>query len=475
MSRPALLAFFLAILTARAEPKPNVIFMMADDLGYGELGCYGQKIIKTPNIDRLAAEGIRFTSAYAGNAVCAPSRCVLLTGKHPGHAYVRDNMNPLDGSEKKFPFPGQIAIPAKEVTLGELLKGKGYATAAIGKWGLGHHGTSGDPNTQGFDLFFGYLCQVHAHNHYPKFLWRNDQQIPQEGNTRELTGAIHSQDAFVEEALGFLNASKNGPFFLYLPFAIPHLSLQTPDKWLEMYKGKIPEEDYKHVGYLQHPFPRAAYAAMVSHMDDGIGQIMTRVKELGLDDNTLVVFTSDNGPTYDRLGGSDSAFFESAGKFRGLKGGLNEGGIRVPLVARWPGKIKPGTKSDLPIGFYDVMPTVCEIAGAEVPPGIDGISYLPTLLGETDGQKKHDYLYWESPGYGGQQAIRFDAWKAIRQNLVKGKIVTELYHLGHDPGEAHNLAAEKPEIVVRAEEYFKEAHTPSELFPLQSIDIQRQK
>jgi arylsulfatase A len=465
-----LLSLSLATLAAHAETKPNIIFIMADDLGYAELGCYGQKIIKTPHIDRLATEGIRFTDAYSGNAVCAPSRCVLLTGKHPGHAYVRDNLNPIDGSEKKHPFPGQIAIPAEEITIGELLKPQGYATAAIGKWGLGHNGTSGDPNTQGFDLFFGYLCQVHAHSHYPKFLWRNDHQIQQEGNTRELTGARHSQDAFVEEALGFLNAHKDGPFFLYLPFAIPHLSLQTPDKWLEMYKGKIPEEDYKHVGYLKHPFPRAAYAAMVSHMDDGIGQIMARVKELGLDDSTLVVFTSDNGPTYDRLGGSDSEFFKSAGNFRGLKGGLNEGGIRVPLVARWPGKIQPGTQSDLPIGFYDVMPTVCEVTGAETPADIDGISYLPTLLGKSDAQKKHEYLYWESPGYGGQQCVRFGDWKAIRQNLAKGKIVTELYNLADDPGEAQNLAAEEPDLVARAEKYFLDAHTPSALFPLQSID-----
>jgi arylsulfatase A len=469
---PLLLA---SLIPAMAEKKPNIVYIIADDLGYTELGCYGQKIIQTPHIDKLAAEGIKFTDHYSGNAVCAPARCVLLTGKHGGHAYIRDNGDPKDGSTAQFPFPGQSPIPAEEITIPELLKPQGYATGAMGKWGLGHVGTTGDPNKQGFDLFFGFICQRHAHNHYPKYLWRNGEMIPQKGNTRELNGETHSQDEFIREALGFIRDNKDQPFFLYLPAAIPHLSIQTSDKWLDQYKGKIPEADYVHKGYLPHPFPRAAYAGMVSQMDDGVGQVMALLKELKLDDNTLVIFTSDNGPTYDRLGGSDSDFFKSSGAFKGLKGSLYEGGIRVPLIARWPGKIAPGTQSDLPSAFYDVMPTFCDVAGTTAPPEADGISFLPTLLGKTAEQKKHDYLYWEFSSYGGQQAIRMGDWKAIRQNLAKGTIKTELYNLKDDPGEANDRAGEKPDLLKKAEVIFKKAHVPSKKFPLQSIDFEVKK
>ena len=333
-----------------AADRPNIIYLLADDLGYAELGCYGQQWIKTPHIDRLAAEGIRFTQHYSGNAVCAPSRCCLMTGKHPGHAYIRSNGDPkhLGHLKKKYgwEFPGQNPIPASEITIAEMLKQKGYATAAIGKWGLGHFGTSGDPNKQGFDLFYGFNCQRHAHNHYPRFLWRNSIKETLPGNDRTLSGKTYSQDKFTEAALEFIRENKDKPFFLYVPFAIPHLSIQVPEESLAQYKGKIPEADYVHRGYLKHPFPRAAYAAMVSHMDRDVGKITALVKELGLDEKTLIMFSSDNGPAFNRLGGSDSDFFKSAGSFLGLKGSLYEGGIRVPRVARWPGKIKPCTVSD---------------------------------------------------------------------------------------------------------------------------------
>ena len=320
-----------------ADRPPNVILMIADDLGYAELGCYGQKIIQTPNLDRLAADGMRFTQAYSGNAVCAPSRCCLMTGKHPGHAWVRDNGAPnyLDDLAKKYQweYPGQHPIPDEEVTLAEVLKARGYATGAAGKWGLGQVGNTGDPNRQGFDLFYGYYCQGHAHNHYPRFLWRCGVKEYFEGNDgKSLSGKTYAEDKFAEVALDFIRTNKDRPFFLYLPFIIPHVSIQVPEEALAQYRGKIPEEPFtQRDNYVKHPTPRAGYAAMLSYLDRDIGRILGLVKELGLDDNTVVIFSSDNGPTHDRAGGADSAFFKSAGPLRGLKGSLYEGGIRVPL------------------------------------------------------------------------------------------------------------------------------------------------
>ncbi len=461
-----------------SKRPPNVIYLLADDLGYAELGCYGQKWIKTPNIDRIAAEGIRFTNHYSGNAVCAPSRCCLMTGKHPGHAYVRNNGDPkhLQYLKGKFgwEFPGQNPIPNSEVTIAEMLKQKGYATGAMGKWGLGHFGTTGDPNKQGFDLFYGFNCQRHAHNHYPKFLWRNDKKEVLPGNDRTLNGKTYSQDNFTEVALEFINANKDRPFFLYMPFAIPHLSIQVPEESLAQYKGKIPEEDHVHRGYLKHPFPRAGYAAMVSHMDRDIGKIMTLVEKLGLDDNTLILFSSDNGPTFNRLGGSDSDFFKSAGRFRGLKGSLYEGGIRIPLVARWPGKIKPGSVSDHISAFWDIMPTIAEVTGTKTPDNIDGISLAPTLFGKIKDQTKHEYLYWEFRSYGGQQAVRLGNWKGTRQKMLrknnKNPLKIELYDLKKDPGEQHDVASTNPTVVARISSIMRQARIQSKLFPFPPID-----
>lgn len=466
---------------------PNIVLIMADDLGYAEVGAYGQKWIKTPNIDRLAKEGMKFTQAYCGNAVCAPSRCCLMTGKHPGHAYIRSNGDPkhLQHLKPKYgwEFPGQNPIPDAEVTVAEVLKQKGYATAAIGKWGLGHFGTTGDPNKQGFDLFYGFNCQRHAHNHYPKFLWRNRKKEKLPGNDRTLNGKTYSQDKFTEVALEFIRKHKSKPFFLYLPFAIPHLSIQAPAKSLAQYKGKIPEADYKHRGYLKHPFPRAGYAAMVSHMDRDIGKVMALLKSLKLDDETLIIFTSDNGPTFRRLGGSDSDFFESSGPLRGRKGSLYEGGIRVPFIARWPGKIKAGSVSRHQLAFWDVLPTLAELTGAASPARhhggkgvttIDGVSFAPTLLGNLKDQKKHDFLYWEFPSYGGQQAVRMGDWKAVRQNMLrrrnKNPLKIELYNLKTDIGEKHDVAGKHPELVKKFAKVMSEQHTPSKLFPMKPID-----
>lgn len=468
---------------------PNIILFLADDLGYAELGCYGQKIIKTPHIDQLAKEGMKFTNFYSGNAVCAPCRCNLMTGKHPGNAYIRSNSKPenLQHLKAKFgwEFPGQTPIPDSEVTIAEVLKQKNYATAACGKWGLGHVGTTGDPNKQGFDLFYGFNDQVHAHNHYPRFLWRNNKKEILPGNDRTLYGKTYSQDKFTEVGLQFIRDNKEKPFFLYMPFAVPHLSLQVTEESLKQYKGKIKETEYKHHGYLKHPYPHAAYAAMISHMDRDIGKFMALLKELKLDDNTIVIFTSDNGPTYDRLGGSDSEFFQSAGPFRGLKGSLYEGGIRVPMIARFPGKISPDSTSDQVAAIWDFMPTFAELTGTKNPKNIDGISLLPTLFGKANQQQKREFLYWEFPSYGGQQVVRMGDWKGVRQELNgvrsrkrgskkiprrKDPLRIELYNLKTDIGEKNDVAKDHPKLVEKMRKIMQQEHTPSQLFPLKALD-----
>ena len=449
-------------LPAAEQPRArNIVFILADDLGYADLGCYGQKKIRTPHLDRMAAEGLRFTQFYSGSPVCAPSRCVLMTGQHTGHAHVRTNQSVKP--------EGQTPIPADSVTIAKLLKARGYATAAIGKWGLGPTGSSGDPNRQGFDLFYGYNCQGHAHNHYPTYLWRNDQR---EGLNNDGTykGRQHSHDLFETEALKFIQDHKDRPFFLYVPFTIPHVSLQVPEDSLKEYLGQFDDKPYwGEEGYLPHPTPRAAYAAMVTRMDRSVGRILEQLKKLNLDDNTLVIFSSDNGPTHGRVGGADSAFFASAGPLRGLKGSLYEGGIRVPCLVRWPGKVKAGRTSDLPAAFYDVLPTLCAVTGAAPPKDTDGLSFLPTLL-EKGEQQRHEFLYWEFPSYGGQQAVRLGDWKGVRQQLLKGNTRIELYNLADDPGEKTDVAAKHPEIVARIEKVMKEQHRPSELFPIKVLD-----
>lgn len=453
---------FLTPVIAGEKRKPNIIYILADDLGHAELGCYGQKKIKTPNLDKMAAQGLRFTQHYAGNAVCAPSRCVLMTGLHSGHAQIRNN------SEMKP--DGQQPIAADTVTIARLLKLAGYVTGMIGKWGLGMHDSTGDPQKQGFDHFFGYYCQRHAHNHYPTFLWRNAEKVPLAGNPGKATGKQYSHDLFEQEALDFIRKNKDKSFFLYLPFIVSHVALQVPEDSLKEYKGLWDDPPYKGgKGYQPHDHPRAAYAAMVSRMDRTVGRILDLLRELNLDEDTIVIFSSDNGPTHEGVGGSDSIFFLSAGRLRGFKGSLFEGGVRVPMIVRWPGRTQPGRTTDLLSGFQDVLPTLCDIAGAKTPEKLDGLSMLPTILGKGE-QKKHDFLYWEFPGYGGQQAVRMGEWKAIRQNMHKGNLQIQLFNLKADEGETTDVAGQNPAMLERALRIMREQHTPSKLFPFKAID-----
>ncbi|UCD29949.1 MAG: arylsulfatase [Planctomycetota bacterium] len=455
--------------------RPNIIYFLADDLGYGELGCYGQQKILTPHANHLAAEGMRFTQHYCGAPVCAPSRCVLMTGKHLGHAYIRNN--------KEVRPEGQIPIPAEEITIAELLKNSGYATAAIGKWGLGPVGSTGDPNRQGFDLFFGYHCQRHAHSYYPSYLWYNDRRItlnnnpPIPGHAPFPAGADPHDPAYyarfkgqdytparmIDQALTFIREHKDEPFFLYYPTPLPHLALHVPDEELEQYLGKWKETPFAGYGYTPHLTPRAAYAAMISYMDKNLGRIMALLKELGLDNNTLVIFSSDNGTTLVKEE-VDTEFFNSVGPLRGLKGSVYEGGIRVPMIARWPGKIPPGATSDHVCTFYDVMPTLCEVAGIKPPKNIDGISFITTLLRQ-GRQEEHEYLVWEFYGYRGQQAVRMGNWKGVRRECYKnpdGPI--ELYDLAVDIGEKINVADRHPKIVKRIARIMRQEHSPSEIW-----------
>ena len=480
-----------------AERSPNVLYILADDLGYAELGCYGQEKIRTPNLDRLARQGMRFTQHYCGNAVCAPSRCSLMTGKHPGHAYIRSNRKaklPEDVKERYgMEFSGQEPIPDAEVTIAEMLKKKGYATAAIGKWGLGHFGTTGDPNRQGVDLFFGYNCQAHAHSFYPAYLWHNDRKFPLDndppvpGHARLPAGADpndpasyapfkgtdYSADHMIDFALRFIRENRKGPFFLYFPSTIPHVALHIPDEELKPYLGKWEETPFVGGGYTPHQTPRAAYAAMISRLDKDVGRILALLDELGLDESTLVMFSSDNGTTHLEKE-VDYEFFESVGPLRGLKGSLYEGGIRVPMIARWTGKIKPSTTTDHISAFWDVLPTIGEVTGAEPPEGLDGISFAPTLFGRPDEQQQHEFLYWEFTGYGGQQVVRMGDWKAVRQEMLRRNnpdpLEIELYNLKDDIGESRDVAAEYPEIVARMRKIMQAEHVPSELFPMRPLD-----
>ncbi|MCX6910548.1 MAG: arylsulfatase [Verrucomicrobia bacterium] len=453
-----------------AAEKPNIIVILADDLGYGDVGCFGQREIRTPNIDRLAGEGMKFTHFYAGASVCAPSRCVLMTGRHGGRCRVRGNA-PMAQRLKQSLMPDDI-------TVAKLLKQAGYATALVGKWGLGDADTPGHPLEQGFDLFFGYLDQVHAHMFYPEWLWRNREKVALPNEVRSIpvgkdgawgTGGIATKKAayspklMLDEALAFIERGKSQPFFLYFATTIPHASneaakelgngAEAPD--LGLYKNK------------SWPEPEKGYAAMITYLDTQVGAILKRLKQLGLDGNTLVIFSSDNGPELKQFAGYDTTFFKSSGPYRGFKRDQSDGGIRVPFIARWPGKIKAGSVSGHAGYFGDFMATAAEIAGVQPPAGLDSISFAPTLLGRADGQKRHDFLYWEyHAGNASSQAVLLDGrWKGLRN--VRRSAPLELYDLRADAAEEHDVAAAHPDLAAKAEACLKTAREDSPNWPLQ--------
>jgi arylsulfatase A len=448
------------------EAPPNVIFILADDLGYGDLSCYGQTKFKTPNIDQLAHEGLVFTQHYAGSTVCAPSRSALLTGLHTGHTFIRGN--------KEVDPEGQYPLPDSAFTIVELFKAKGYATGIFGKWGLGFPGSSGDPLNQGFDSFMGYNCQRLAHNYYPPHLWHNSQRIEIEENAGEKNG-VYAPDLIHKYTLEFIESNKSQPFFLYLPSVLPHAELSAPEKFMEKSRAKFGKEtpyqgtepldkNYKSGGYSSQPEPRAAFAAMINVLDDQVGEIVRKLRDLNIYDNTIIVFTSDNGPH--REGGADPDFFNSNGMWKGYKRDLYEGGIRVPLIVHWPARVKAG-KTDHVSAFWDFMPTLSEIIGAAPVDG-DGISFLPTLLGSPNIQQVHNYLYWEFHEQNGKQAVRKGKWKAVKLNANSEEPVLELYDLENDPSEENNLATTYPDSVALLKSLMERSHSPNLVFPFSS-------
>lgn len=444
---------------------PNVIYILADDLGYGDLGCFGQQQFRTPHIDSLAARGMRFTQHYAGCTVSAPSRSALLTGQHTGHTPIRGNREMKD--------EGQFPLPAETYTLARMFQDAGYATGAYGKWGLGYPGSEGDPTRQGFDDFFGYNCQRESHRYYPKHLWHNDQKVVLAGNDFRQK-AVYAPDVIHQKALEFIRANKDKPFFAYIPLIQPHAELVTPDDELfARYKGRFEETPYvgddygsDHfavAGYCSQPMPRATFAAMVTRIDEYVGEMMALLTELGIDDNTLVIFTSDNGPH--REGGADPDFFDSNGPFSGYKRDLTDGGVCVPMIAYWKGRIAAGSTSDLISAFWDMLPTFAELSGTKLSVETDGISILPTLLGG-EQTEEHDFLYWEFKEQGGSMAVRLGDWKAIRSGVnANPDSPVQLYYLPDDPQERQDLAAKYPDIVSLALDFMQTQHVPSADYP----------
>ena len=440
-----LLLPLLAADPVHAADRPNVVFIMADDLGYGDLGCYGQQRIKTPAIDRLAAEGMKFTDFYAGSTVCAPSRCVLMTGYHTGRCFIRGN--------------GKDNLRPSDVTIAEVMGAGGYRCGMFGKWGLGHEGSSGLPTRQGFDAFYGYLDQHHAHNYYPSFLVRDEKRVllanvvPGEGKFGQGVATEkkeYSHDLIMAEAMKFLDANHKKHFFLYLPLTIPHANNEARQAGMEV-------PDYGQYADLDWPQPQKGHAAMISRMDRDLGLLFQRLKDHGIDQKTIVFFTSDNGPH--REGGNNSDFNDSNGPLKGVKRDLTDGGIRVPLIVRWPGRIKTGSSSDFVGAFWDVMPTLAELAGTgkHVPKDIDGISFLPSLLGQGT-QQQHEFLYWAFYERGGSRALRSGDWKAVQQPI---HTPVRLYNLKEDLGEQKDVAADNVELVKKFTAAMDGAYAPS--------------
>ncbi|RUA12905.1 MAG: N-acetylgalactosamine-6-sulfatase [Flavobacteriia bacterium] len=470
---------------------PNIIIILADDLGYADLGCYGNDKIETPNINKLAKEGMMFTQHYSGDAVCAPSRCVLLTGKHSGHSDIRNN-NPwasrgnvwsLEAMTKDSTLEGQPPMRESTITFASILKKAGYKTGMSGKWGLGAPNTSSTPLQKGFDFFIGYNCQRVAHTYYPPFLYKNNRRLYLDNKiiplSEKLPGSAdpydehsyarytqkdYSPDIMYREIEDFITKNKDTTFFFYWATPIPHVALQAPKPWVDYYVKKFGDEKpyTGGKGYYPSRYPHATYAGMISYLDENIGKLVAKLKELGIYDNTLIIFTSDNGPTFN--GGADAQWFNSGGMLgsgsREIKGSLDDGGVRIPMIAEWPGKIKPGVVSNHVSAFWDIFPTFCDLTGVQTPEGLDGLSMLPTLLGRGK-QKKHEYLYWE---LGRNQAIRMGNWKAVRQLKGEERKI-KLYNLKTDIKERDDVADQNPEVVKKMEEIFAKARTtPSKYY-----------
>ncbi len=443
-----MLVAFLA--QAVADERPNIIYILLDDAGYGDFGCYGQKKFETPNIDKLAANGMRFTQHYSGSTVCAPSRCSLMTGMHTGHTIVRGN--------REIQPEGQHPIPGNTDTFSKRLQKAGYVCGAFGKWGMGPPGSVGEPNRQGFDTFYGYNCQRQAHTYYPDHLWSNREKV-------KLDGKTYSHDLIMDQALKFVESNQDKKFFCFMPVTIPHAAMHVPSKYSEPFRKKFAKYEEK-IGKYRGPDvknPIAAFAGMMTKMDEDVGRLMALLEKLEIADNTIVMISSDNGPHLE--GGHDPRFFDSNGPLKGHKRDLYEGGVRVPLIVHWPSKIKAGTDSDHISAHWDLFPTFCELAKAEIPKSLDGISFAPTLLGKAKDQKQHDYLYWEFYSRGGAKAARFGNWKAVYKNFGRNKDAkVELYNLAKDIGETKNVAAQHPDLVAKAEKIFSEAHVPSDIW-----------
>lgn len=455
----ALIALFT--FNTNAQQKPNVIFILADDMGYGDLGCYGQKLIETPNIDKLASGGIRFTQFYAGTSVCAPSRASLMTGLHTGHTPVRGNY--------EINREGQLPLPDSAYIMPEMFKAAGYKTGAFGKWGMGYPGSEGDPVKQGVDQFYGYNCQRESHNFFPNHLWDNLNRIELANTPSNLQ--FYAPELIQKKAMAFMEDNKSNPFFMYLAYTLPHAALQLPagDKVFEYYKKKFNEQpkaikkDWNGTGYQPQAYPHAAYAAMVTKLDNYVGEIVAKLKALGLDKNTLIVFASDNGPH--REGGNEPEFFNSNGGFKGIKRQLTEGGIREPVIVNWPGKIKSKQVLDYTGAFWDFYPTFSELAGQTLPFKSDGISLVPLFLNKGK-QPQHDYLYWEFHEDGGRQAVRMGKWKGIKEGVMKNAASPlALYDLVADPKEANNIAQEHPDVVKKINEIMLKSHIENKNFP----------
>lgn len=468
----------------RLKTTPNVIYIYADDLGYGELGSYGQQKIKTPNLDRLAKEGMRFTQHYTSTPVCAPARCMLMTGKHGGHSYIRGNYE-MGGFEDELEG-GQMPLPEGTFTIAHLMKKAGYATAMIGKWGMGMNSSSGSPLRQGFDYYYGYLDQKQAHNHYPTHLWENDCwdtlnnpviQVHRKPDSLQITddtfnyfkGNDYAATRMREKAITFIERNSQKPFFLYLPFTIPHVSLQAPDEYVKKYIGQFNEKPYfGQQGYASSKYPLSTYAAMITYMDEQVGLIMNKIKALGLDEHTIIMFSSDNGATFN--GGVNRQFFNSNGGLRGQKMDVYEGGIREPFIARWPGVIAANSTSDLISVQYDLLATLGELTGQETW-HTDGISFLQELKGYRGKQRKHDYLYFEYPENGGQLAIRAGDWKGVKRNVRRDKdSAWEIYNLKTDRNETTNLAAQNPELARRFDTIVKKEHQHAHIREWEFVD-----